>query len=284
MTVFNGRLYASTGRGNAAQIWRSLDGTNWARVVNAGFGDPDIVDITVLAEYNGLIYAGATHSVTGAQIWRSYTGDSNSWTLVAPAVAGTTTSTITGFAVFDGALYTAVSLDDGSPGQIWNSFGGAWTTIVSDGFGNSDTTMTGGMAAFGGYLYVGAGNTADGAQLWRTNDGSIWEQMISPGFGDTNNQKIELVYVFQNQLFVSVKNSVTGIEIWRSTNGTTWEQANQDGFDDSKNTSTNWRNATTDFWGQLYVGTSNTTDGGELWQKHPDFNQKVYLPVILRNP
>lgn len=284
MMVFNGRLYASTGRGNAAQIWRSLDGTNWSRVVNAGFGDPDIVEIAVLAEYNGLIYAGATHSVTGAQIWRSYTGDSNSWTQVAPAVAGTTASTITGLAVFDGALYAAVSLDDGSPGQIWNSFGGAWTTIVSDGFGDSDTTMTGSMAEFGGYLYVGAGNTADGAQLWRTNDGSIWEQIISPGFADTNNQKVEMVYVFQNQLFVSVKNSVTGIEIWHSTNGTTWEQANQDGFGDSKNTNTNWRNATTDFWGQLYVGTSNTTDGGELWQKHPDLNQKVYLPVILRNP
>jgi hypothetical protein len=28
--VFNTRLYASTGRGNAAQIWRTLNGTTWA--------------------------------------------------------------------------------------------------------------------------------------------------------------------------------------------------------------------------------------------------------------
>lgn len=287
MMVFNGRLYASTGRGNAAQIWRSLDGSNWARVVNAGFGDPDIVDITVLAEYNGLIYAGATHAVTGAKIWRSYNGDSNSWTQVAPAVAGTTAATVTGLAVFDGALYAAVSLENGSPGQIWQSYGGSagsWTTIVSNGFGDSNTTITGGMAEFGGYLYVGAGNTVAGAQLWRTNNGSTWEQMITPGFGDANNEKVEMVFVFQNQLYVSVKNSVTGIEVWRLTNGTTWEQANQDGFGDSKNTSTKWRNATMDFLGQLYVGTSNITDGGELWRKRLDLNQKVYLPVVLQMP
>ena len=68
LTVFKGYLFASTGRGNAAQIWRSVDGVNWGPVVNAGFGDPDIVDLTVMAEYNGWLYVGARKQDNEAQI------------------------------------------------------------------------------------------------------------------------------------------------------------------------------------------------------------------------
>ena len=99
LTVFNGRLYASTGRGNAGQIWRTLNGTIWAPMDVTGFSDPDNVDITALAVYDGMIYAGVTNQVTGAQIWRSFTGDNNSWTQVAPAVPGTAPASVTGFAV-----------------------------------------------------------------------------------------------------------------------------------------------------------------------------------------
>jgi hypothetical protein len=179
-------------------------------------------------------------------------------------VPGTAPASVTGFAVFDGALYAAVESD--APAQLWRSYGGGWTTVMSDGFGNSDTTSTGGMAEFAGYLYVGAGNAVNGAQLWRTNDGETWEQAIDPGFGDPNNQKVEMVFVFQNQLYVSVRNTGTGIELWRSMDGSLWERANLDGFGDSDNSGTNWSNATAEFLSQLYVGTSNVVDGGELWR------------------
>jgi len=228
--VFNNRLYTSTGRGgDPGQIYRTLDGLNWAPMVIYGFNDQDNVDISALGEYNGMIYAGVTNSVTGAQIWRSFTGDNNTWTQVAPETPGTAAASITGLVEFDGALYAAVESE--APAQIWQSYGGTlgtWTTVVSDGFGDSNTLSTGGMAVFAGYLYAGAGNTANGAQLWRTNDGVTWEQAITPGFGDPNNQKVEAVFVFQNQLYAGVKNAVTGIEVWRTTDGTLWEQANTD--------------------------------------------------------
>ena len=266
--VFNNQLYAGTGRGNASQIWRSSNGTIWAPMDVTGFSDPDNVDVGSLAVYNGMIYAGITNQVTGAQIWRSFTGDNNTWTQVAPATPGTVPANITGFAEFGGALYAAVEAKEG-PAQIWQSFGGSsgsWTTVVSDGFGDVNTLYTGGLAVFGGNLYVGAGNTADGAQLWRTNDGTTWEPAIPSAFGDPNNQLVEMVYVFQNELYASVKNSVTGVEIWRTADGTIWEQANLDGFGDSNNTGTNRSNATVEFMGPLYVGTSNIVDGGELWR------------------
>jgi len=278
LVVFNGRLYASTGQGDGpGQIWRTLNGVNWAPMVIAGFSDPDTVDITVLAVYNGLLYAGATNLISGAQIWRSFTGDSNTWTRVAPAVPGTDAATVTGFAVFDGALYAAVESE--APVQIWSSYGGAWTTAMSNGFGNTLTTSSGGMAEFAGYLYVGAGNSMEGAQLWRTSDGVGWEQTITPGFGDPNNLKVEMVFVHQNHLYVSVGNAQTGIELWRLTDGTLWEQANRDGFGDSSNSGSNQSNAAVAFLSRLYVGTSNTVDGGEVWRTQ---QRRVYLPLIRR--
>ena len=278
--VFNNKLYTSTGRGgDPGQIYRTLYGAwdTWAPMVIYGFGDQDNVDITALGVYNGVIYAGVTNSVTGAQIWSSPTGDNNTWTqMVAPELAD---SSITGFAEFDGGLYAAVQSETGAPAQIWYSYGGDWT--VSDSFGDSSTLSTGGMAVFGGYLYVGAGNTTVGAQLWRTDDGATWGPVISPAFEAPNNQKVEAVFVYQNQLYVSVKNAVTGLEVWRSANGSLWEKAHQDdgGFGDSHNTGTNWGNAVADFGCALYVGTLNVTDGGELWRMRQSC---LYLPLIRR--
>jgi len=265
--LFGNRLYASTGRGgNPAQIWRASNGVNWAPMVTAGFGDPDIHDIAALAVYNGMIYAGASSQVSGARIFRSSTGDSNTWNPVTPAGPTMAGAGVTGLAVFNGALYATIESE--APVQIWrtSSAGSTWTTVVNNGFGDSLTTSTGGMAVFGGYLYVGAGNSAVGAQLWRSNDGANWAQAINPGFGDSNNQKVEMVFAFQNQLYASVKNAVTGIEVWRSADGALWEQVNQDGFGDTNNTGTNGSHATADFLSQLYMGTSNVVDGGELWR------------------
>jgi hypothetical protein len=280
--VFNNRLYASTGRGNAAQIWRSLNGTIWAPMTVTGFSDPDNVDIASLTVYEGMIYAGVRNEVTGAQIWRSFSGDNNTWTKVAPAAPGTTDATITGLAEFKGELYAAVQSE--LPARVWRSHGGApgtWTTLVDDGFGDPDTIWTGGMSPFAGSLYVGAGNEATGALLYRTDDGATWTQAMTPGFGDPNNRQVDLVYVFQNKLYVGVSNSVTGIEIWRSADGTVWEQAAQDGFGDGNNTAANRSHAAGVFLSQLYVGTSNVVDGGELWRKSdelfltvpPDFDE-----------
>jgi hypothetical protein len=263
--VFNNRLYASTGRGgNVAQVWRTSNGTSWAPMVSAGFGDADLHDIGALAVYNNVIYAGASSQASGARIYRSTSGDSNTWTLVTPAASTMAGASVTGFIVFNNAILATIESE--APVQIWCSTGGAWTSIMSNGFGDSNTTNTGGMAIFGGYLYVGAGNLVSGAQLWRSNNGTSWSQAITPGFGDPNNKAVEMVFVFQNQLYVSVQNAVTGIEVWRSADGTTWEQVNADGFGDRNNTNTNRSSASGEFLSQLYIGTSNIVDGGELWR------------------
>lgn len=269
LTVYGSYLYASTGRGDsAAKIFRTINGVNWAPVVNSGFADPDNVDITALAGYAGRIYAGVTNLVDGVEIWRSFTGDSNSWTRDTPASLVAAPASVSGFAEFDGALYAAIESD--WPAEIWRTFGGGWAPVVSDGFGEPFTTLTGGLVVFGGHLYVGAGNSEEGVQLWRSHDGEIWELATAPGAGDANDEEIDSLYVFQNYLYASLRNPVTGMEVWRSANGTVWEQSNLDGFGDSSNTHTNASNATTSFLSRLFMGTANTVAGGELWRLTPD--------------
>ena len=275
--VFNNRLYASTGWGaNPGQIYRTNDGSNWAPMTVTGFSNNENVDISALAIYDGMIYAGVKNRVDGARIYRSSTGDNNTWDQVAPAVPGTDVSTVTGFAEFNYELYAAV--ESNAPVQIWRFDGFDWTTIVSDGFGSDTTTFIGGMVVFGGYLYVGAGDTVDGPRLYRTLDGAQWDPVITPLSDDANNLKVESLFVFQHQLYVSVKNTATGLELWRSPDGTLWEQVNPDGFGDSANIATNWSNASAEFKCQLYVGTLNATAGGELWRI---IQQCSYLPLIL---
>ncbi|MDT8304957.1 MAG: FixG Ig-like domain-containing protein [Anaerolineae bacterium] len=268
LTVYNTYLYASTGRGDsAAKIFRTVNGLNWAPVVNSGFADQDNVDITALAAYSGKIYAGVTNLLNGAQIWRSYTGDSNSWTQDSPAALVVAPARITGFAVFDGALYAAVESD--GPVQIWRTYGSGWAVVMDDGFGSGLTTLAGGMAVFGGSLYAGAGNTEDGPQLWRSNEGASWQPATAPGAADANNEEIESLFVFGGELYASVRNEVSGIEVWHSADGMAWEQSNADGFGDSDNAGTNQSNATAEFLGRLFVGTENVVDGGELWRLTP---------------
>jgi len=52
------------------------------------------------------------------------------------------------------------------------------------------------------------------------------------------------------------------------------------------NTGTNWSNATADFMSQLYVGTSNVVDGGELWRMLQPLTiaktvETAHTPVLL---
>lgn len=266
---YNGYLYAGTGRGNASQLWRSQNGTIWAPVDVTGFGDPDNVEVSILGAYNGQLYAAVANEVTGVQIWRSFSGNNNTWTKVTSPVSGTGFAKVTGMAEFNGGLFVAVESE--APAQIWSTFGGDWTVDVDDGFGDPKTTMTGGLVVFNEHLFAGAGNSESGPQLWRSADGEIWELALTPSTANADNEKIEMLTVFQGQLYAGIKNSVTGLEVWRTVNGMVWERANGNGFGDSNNSTTNASNAAALFADQLYLGTSNDVDGGEIWRMQTEY-------------
>ncbi len=284
LEIFGGQLYAAAGWGGIqAQLWRSPDGTTWEPVTTDGFGDGGNTAITTMAVYNGALYAGATNA-SGAQIWRSSSGDSDDWAKVAPDDDGAVvTRAVTGLAAYKGYLYAAVesTLWGTDPAQVWRSANGsAWETVINDGFGDANNFSVGGMAVFNGYLYLGTWNEISGAQLWRTLDGVAWEQVIDDGFGDPNTFKIESLFVFASHLYAMADNATSGLEVWK-LEGSAWEQVNLGGFGDENNQSTLIGNATTKFKSQLYLGTWNVANGGELWRYDP-LERTIFLPIIQR--
>jgi len=138
-------------------------------MVTAGFGDPDIHDIASLAVYNNMIYAGASSQVAGAKIFRSSSGNSNTWSPVQPPGPTMAGAGVTGIADFDGALWGSVESE--APVQIWRTADGTiWEQVNQDGFGdshNSGTNRSHATAELLSQLYLGTSNILDGGELWR---------------------------------------------------------------------------------------------------------------------
>jgi hypothetical protein len=270
LIVFHGKLYAGMGLDAApGQVWRSKDGTNWQPVTTDGFGDGENSAITNFTLFKGSLYAGTGNTNGSAQVWRSTSGNNNSWTQVAPDGPGLA-GNVTGFAVYKNVLYAAVEPSSGvDPAQVWRSTNGSdWTTVTSDGFGDPGNISTGGFAQFGGYLYLGTRNEVTGGQIWRTKDGARWKLVVGDGFGDASNIKVESLLLHDGLLYAATFNWL-GLQIWRSADGTHWQQIVADGFDNSNNFSTLWNNATQEYQGQIFLGTWNAVDGGELWMSTP---------------
>lgn len=272
MIVFNGQLYAGVGwGGGAARIWRSANGADWTPVESDGFGDTDNEMLAPFTVFNNQLYVSAQNRTDGLEIWRSSTGDTGSWSRVVTGGNGNANNFgATGFIEFNGYLYAGVE-NENDGAEVWRTNDGAtWSQVNANGFGDADNTQTGGLATQDGYLYVGTRDDTTGAQLWRSNDGVTWNQIIGNGFGDVSNYKIETVKEFNGNLYVITLNDTTGTEVWRSSDGQNWTQVNPDGFGDSNNTGTLWNSATVKFNSNLYIGTWNWGNGGEIWRMSND--------------
>ncbi|OUC09787.1 hypothetical protein RY27_00725 [Litorilinea aerophila] len=182
---FNGALYAGTrsrigpGR-DGADLWRSVDGLNWAPVITNGFAYTGTYDIAALAVFQDYLYAGtgrydfATNSYPGGQIWRcSQTSGCDE-----PA---------------------------------------DWEMITGNGFGNANNINFSGFVVHDGYLYTFPYNLETGMEVWRSSDGVSWERVGEGGLGDSNNQGTywnNSIAVFQERLIVGTYNQANGGEAW----------------------------------------------------------------------
>ena len=281
LSLFNNQMYASTGWGDGAgQLWRSSNGTSWTAVNTDGFGNGDNIALTAFGEFNGYLYLGTHNDTTGAEIWRSQTGNSNDWTRAFSGGGDTANNQIvTSLLEFDGYFYVSLENDDEGV-AIWRTNNGTnWSQANSNGFGDANNIWIGGFSEFDGYLYIGTRNDTTGGQLWRSGNGTVWHKVIGDGFGDLNNTKIESAVSFNDALFVATTNVESGMEVWRSEDGLNFVQMNRDGFDGS-NTSTLWNAGTAVFQNELYIGTQNDDNGGGVWLLPPNYN--VFLPMIVK--
>jgi len=119
LAEFKGSLYAgtwnwacddpdcNTGHSTGGQVWRSADGKNWDKVVDAGFGDSSNGEAYRFAVFGGQLYAGTwADSINhGGEIWRSSTGNSGSWArVVSNGFNGDKGNAVNAFEVFNGSL------------------------------------------------------------------------------------------------------------------------------------------------------------------------------------
>jgi hypothetical protein len=254
-------------------------------VVSQGFGDPTNGEVMRLGVFNGQLYA-ATWSYTsthGAEIWRSSTGDSGSWTqVVSNGLGDAANRAVLTMEEFNGALYAGTRSYIGGTytgAEVWRTADGlTWTAVITNGFGYTGTYDVSALEVFGGYLYAGTGRydlsaqSYPGGQIWRCSQASgcdepgDWEVVIADGFGHPDNIDITSLLVFGSHLYALAYNFQTGMEVWRTADGITWEQAGFAGFGDSNNYGPYWDNSATVFNNRLFIGTYNPANGGEVWE------------------
>lgn len=184
--VFQGALYFGVNNygnslnnlsddiGKLYRGFRIADDFDWEEVFSGPPASENRVDL--LGELDGYLYI-ATGSQQGILVYRSPSGDADSWKLVSqPGINGNPNNLrvpVDGAVVYDGMLYLAVSnLIEGV--QLWRTRGDLQENSLVD-----------------------------------------WEQINENGLGDINNVHAELI-VFNNNLYAWVTNYVDGQKVFRS--------------------------------------------------------------------
>jgi len=286
MTVFGDYLYVGTTNENGGEIWRSDSGIHWTQVVSQGFGDVNNFEVNHIADFNNMLYADTLNSTTGAEVWRSPTGAVGTWTQVNADGFGDANNDAAWFMIeFNSNLYVGTR-NDTDGGEIWRTNDGQHWERITEGFGTTDNNWVHSFAVFKNNLYASTGNWASGGQIWRSGTGNVgdWSQIVGNGFGDPNNAVIRLAVVHDSYLYAVTANWVTGEEVWRTADGTTWEQVNLDGFGDSNNFDPFWNNAAAVCNDNLYLGTCNSANGGEIWRRDDPPQPPTILTVTAESP
>jgi hypothetical protein len=305
---FNGKLYAGTWNqtdtgSNGGQVWRSAtaaDGS-WTKVVDGGFGSTNNGEINSLKSFDGYLYAGTVSydtDIHGAEIYRSASGDSGSWTKVFDDSIPDHQETIfvTVMEVFSDTLYAGMyNWDTGA--ELWKTSNGTtWTQANTNGFGDTENRSIISLAVLGGKLYAGTQNydsvtpNSNGCQIWRSEDGSNWEKVVDGGFGDPNNWGAGGLIVYRDQIFAIVNNynyansnETKGMEVWRSKTGDSgsWERVGWHSFGTEHRIAYHSWSGNFVVWDDtLFIGTNGSSiAGGRVWVFLPE---RIFLPIIMR--
>jgi len=127
LAAFKGHLYASTmtafaGPGTGSQVWRCqvCDGSDWTKVVDNGFGNPNTRGSSALEVFDGQLYFTVGTYTTGMEVWR--TADGTAWEQVGYAGLGDSNNRApywdNSVTVFNNRLYIGTS-NHASGGEVW---------------------------------------------------------------------------------------------------------------------------------------------------------------------
>jgi hypothetical protein len=135
------------------------------------------------------------------------------------------------------------------------------------------------MAVFKGQFYIGLRNTISSGQVYRSSNGLDWTAVITDGLGIPANTRPYGLVVYDDRLYLVFSN-MSGAQVWWTYNGKDWWQCVSGGWDDGNNIFADYFNkAGIVFKDSLYVGTQNSANGGEIWQRL----QELFLPLMRRD-
>lgn len=294
LTVFKNQLYAATWTENyGGEVLRSSDGLTWQQVNNGGFGDPYIDEVDNLMVFDGYLYATSyvNNNSRGTQVWRSDTGDLGDWEQVVSNGFGDPNNIwIPSAEVYNGVLYMGTenydrNLDQPGTNELWRCVicdGTDWSQVTLTWTNISANEIIFDMEVFDNHLYAYSALIGSiGGEIWRCQvcNGTDWQQVVNNGLGDPNRDGHGFLKAHQGALFWGIRNySDTGLEVWMSENGENWNQVGFNGFGDPNNYRL-WPCAVASNGNDLFVGTYNWANGGEIWTYLDNF---IYLPIILR--
>jgi hypothetical protein len=125
LTSFGGYLYASTSRWDwsGVQVWRcqNCDGSDWEKVVDNGFDNPNNWGISTLQVFNGELYLVVGNGMTGMEVWRTRTGNPGEWTKISDGGFGDSNNRspyYNNVTVFSNRLYIGTQ-NGANGGEVW---------------------------------------------------------------------------------------------------------------------------------------------------------------------
>ena len=208
---------------------------DWEQVVDGGFGNANNFHAWSLEEYNGFLYVGTRNAIDGCQIYRSQTGDNNSWKKVnLDGFSNDSKSEGARHMIVYANLLWVITISNEYGAQVWvtdgedSDYDGIinWKKANTDGFGQGKNIFeTRGIAVYDDKLYVGSGSKEnhpllyryDGSTEFNNIDPTNWS-LVKDWYEDPNyNSDLFLVGDLcnftdsdgKNYLYVSIINGVT---------------------------------------------------------------------------
>lgn len=220
------------------QAWLSLDGENFDKVIEDGFGDPaneGMCGYSTSPSVNGWYYLGVRNDVIGGELWR--TKDGRSWEKsLTGGFDDPSKIMLCVSLIHDGYMYIVIPAYYGhGPSYgvdvIRTADGKNWAKVIENGFGlGEEQGYSGAFSIYKDAIYFmlwnfpqqSGGPPSTGFRLLKSLDGKTWQQVGEPGFGYPNNFSAA-PYVIRGVFHLGTINQYDGNQIWRSNDGTNWE-------------------------------------------------------------
>lgn len=243
------------------EIWRYNGGQSWTQVHKT---IPENTGFRIMAEYNGVLYAGSANSTTGTNLLRSTNG--TTWTSVyGGPTANPDNNSIRTLTQFNGKLYVGTE-NNKTGGELWAFDGANWAhkTTVSD-------PSVAELQVYNNKLYLGTWNFNDKYHFYESSNGADFNN-VTPVFSGSSqlaNIGVMKLTEFKGTFYLGTVNYRDGFTLLSTKNPSDpngWKVITIDGLGDKSN-AYSW--SLQEYQGKLYLGTFNDGLYGGMYGELP---------------